>query len=302
MLLRRGFLPKDNPTLDRHPRRHPRRRNARRSGAGPRRGRQPRLHLQRRQLRARRKPVEDDQSRRLRADGDRGQEGRREALRLLLVQLGLRRVATRRTSPKIIRWCRSRSTTSTRACASRCCSSTPATIFVGVIFRPATVCGYARASGSIFRSTSSPTTPSTKARSPFRRHADAAEPAHSGHCDAYKLLLKAPRREDRRTRSSTSASRTIRSCRSPELVKKVVEEEFPEKGEIDIVTTPSDDNRSYHVNSDKIEPRARLRAEAHDRGCRARPLPAFREGRLPEQLDDDWYYNVRTHEEAQGAQ
>ena len=33
-----------------------------------------------------------DQSRRLRADGDRGQEGRREALRLRVVELGLRRV------------------------------------------------------------------------------------------------------------------------------------------------------------------------------------------------------------------
>ena len=34
------------------------------------------------------------------------------------------------------------------------------------------------------------------------------------------------------------------------LVKRIVQEEFPEKGEIGIVTTPSDDKRSYHINSD----------------------------------------------------
>ena len=37
------------------------------------------------------------------------------------------------------------------------------------------------------------------------------------------------------------------------MVKKVVEEELPEKGEIKIVTTPTNDMRSYHVNSDKIK-------------------------------------------------
>ena len=36
------------------------------------------------------------------------------------------------------------------------------------------------------------------------------------------------------------------------MVQKIVSEEFPDKGKIDIVTTPSDDNRSYHVNSDKV--------------------------------------------------
>ncbi len=37
------------------------------------------------------------------------------------------------------------------------------------------------------------------------------------------------------------------------MVKKVVEEELPEKGEIKIVTTPTNDMRSYHVNSDKVK-------------------------------------------------
>ena len=60
--------------------------------ARPRCRRQSRLHLQRRQLRARRGPVHLDQPQRLRADGAGRQEGRREALRLCLVELGLRRL------------------------------------------------------------------------------------------------------------------------------------------------------------------------------------------------------------------
>ena len=35
-------------------------------------------------------------------------------------------------------------------------------------------------------------------------------------------------------------------------VKKVVEEEFKEFSEIPIKTVESNDNRSYHINSDKI--------------------------------------------------
>ena len=36
-------------------------------------------------------------------------------------------------------------------------------------------------------------------------------------------------------------------------VKNVVEDYFPEFGSIDIDTTPSDDNESYHISSDKIK-------------------------------------------------
>src|SRR5206468_2926800 len=37
-----------------------------------------------------------------------------------------------------------------------------------------------------------------------------------------------------------------------EMAKKVVESEFPEKAPIEIVTSPTDDLRSYHVSSKKI--------------------------------------------------
>ena len=38
---------------------------------------------------------------------------------------------------------------------------------------------------------------------------------------------------------------------------------MPEKGEIKIVTTPTNDMRSYHVNSDKVKRVLGFAAEAH---------------------------------------
>src|SRR5207247_2319770 len=38
-----------------------------------------------------------------------------------------------------------------------------------------------------------------------------------------------------------------------ELVRRVVGEEMPERKRVEIVTTPTDDIRSYHINSDKIK-------------------------------------------------
>ena len=78
------------------------------------------------------------------------------------------------------------------------------------------------------------------------------------------------------------------------MVKKVVQEEMPEKGDIKIVTTPTNDMRSYHVNSDKVkrvlgfEPRRSIEDAVRDL------TRAFRNYMLPDSFDNDWYYNVRT--------
>ena len=87
-----NFLPKNNPNLHGHSRRHPRHREACASSRRPRRLHQPRLHLQRCKLRTRRESFDLGQSRRLRADGARRQEGGRQALHLRVVEFGLRRV------------------------------------------------------------------------------------------------------------------------------------------------------------------------------------------------------------------
>ena len=71
-----------------------------------------------------------------------------------------------------------------------------------------------------------------------------------------------------------------------------LEEEMPEKAPIEIVTTESADLRSYHVTSTKIAeklsytPKRTLEDAARD-VCRA-----LREGKLPNSMSDDRYFNV----------
>jgi nucleoside-diphosphate-sugar epimerase len=77
------------------------------------------------------------------------------------------------------------------------------------------------------------------------------------------------------------------------LVKRVVEAEIPERKHIEIVTTPSDDKRSYHINSDKIRrvlgftPQHSIEEAVRDL-CRA-----FRAGQIDNSMSNDIYYNVR---------
>jgi nucleoside-diphosphate-sugar epimerase len=77
-------------------------------------------------------------------------------------------------------------------------------------------------------------------------------------------------------------------------VKQIVEEEFPELAPIPIETTPSDDPRSYHVSSKKIEERLGWRPTRSIEDAVRDICRAFRDGLLPNSLDDDRYFNVRT--------
>lgn len=77
------------------------------------------------------------------------------------------------------------------------------------------------------------------------------------------------------------------------FVKTVVEQEFPAKAPIQITTTPSNDNRSYHVSSRKIyqklgwKPRRTI--EDAVRGL----CDAFKDGRFRNTLTDESFINVK---------
>ncbi|HEY1727851.1 MAG TPA: NAD-dependent epimerase/dehydratase family protein [Candidatus Baltobacteraceae bacterium] len=82
-------------------------------------------------------------------------------------------------------------------------------------------------------------------------------------------------------------------ARLAEIVKSVVEHELPDLAPIAIETTPTNDNRSYRVESEKIarvlgfQPRRTIEDAVRDL-CRA-----FRNGRFPYAIDDERYYNVQ---------
>jgi nucleoside-diphosphate-sugar epimerase len=86
-----------------------------------------------------------------------------------------------------------------------------------------------------------------------------------------------------------------------QLVQKVVSREFPEKGEVSIVTTPSDDLRSYHINSDKIRTVLGYAPKYTIEDAIKELCDAFRAKQLPDSMNDDQYFNVRRLKRLQAA-
>jgi nucleoside-diphosphate-sugar epimerase len=79
-----------------------------------------------------------------------------------------------------------------------------------------------------------------------------------------------------------------------EKVKHIVEQELPGRPPIDIKVVPTDDNRSYHVNSDKVRRVLNFIPKLSVEDAIRDICAAFRAGKLPNSMNNDWYYNVRT--------
>ncbi|MBU1012577.1 MAG: SDR family oxidoreductase [Bacteroidetes bacterium] len=165
--------------------------------------------------------------------------------------------------------------------------------FVGVIFRPATVCGYAPRQ-RLDLSVNILTNHAVNKNKITVFGGDQLRPnLHvQDYCDTVELLLNAPS-EKIKNEIFNVGYQNMSIMDIAHLVKKVVQKEFPEKKNIEITTTPSDDNRSYHINSDKIK-RVLGFQPTHSIEEAIRDLcHAFQEGKLPNSFDDDFYFNVR---------
>jgi nucleoside-diphosphate-sugar epimerase len=173
--------------------------------------------------------------------------------------------------------------------------------FVGVVFRPATVCGYAPRQ----RFDLSVNILANHAINNGKITVFGGEQMRPNlhildYCDAVQVLLDAPD-EKIANEIFNVGYQNMSIMDIALLVKRVVEQEFPEKTDIGIVTTPSDDKRSYHINSDKIRrvlgyaPKRTIEEAVRDL-CRA-----FKDGRLPNSMADDIYYNVRRMKNLQAA-
>ena len=111
-------------------------------------------------------------------------------------------------------------------------------------------------------------------------------------CDLYELMLNAPA-EKIQGETFNAGYQNHSIAEIAEIVRKVVSEEMPELAPIEIVTTPSDDNRSYHINSDKIDRVLGFRAKRSIEDAVRDLCNAFKAGKIPNSMDDDGYYNVR---------
>ena len=108
----------------------------------------------------------------------------------------------------------------------------------------------------------------------------------------YEMLLELPK-EVIAGETFNVGYRNLKVIEIAEAVKRVVEQEFPELGEIKIERTASDDNRSYRVTSDKIRDKLCYVPEFTIEDAIRDMCNAFRDGKLPNSFDDDGYYNVR---------
>jgi nucleoside-diphosphate-sugar epimerase len=165
--------------------------------------------------------------------------------------------------------------------------------FTGVIFRPATLCGYAprqRLDLSVNILTNHAV---NKNKITVFGGAQMRPNLHvQDYCDAVELLMTAPADKIQK-QIFNIGFQNMSIADLALLVKEVVEQEFPEKAPIGIETTPSNDNRSYHINSDKVT-RALGFRPSHSIEDAIRDLcVAFRAGRLPNSMEDDSYFNVK---------
>lgn len=78
-----------------------------------------------------------------------------------------------------------------------------------------------------------------------------------------------------------------------EFVRRMVEDEFPDKAPIGVQTTSSDDNRSYHVSSRKIAERLGWKPKRTIEDAVRDLCRAFKEGKFPDSMSSDNYVNVR---------
>ncbi len=118
--------------------------------------------------------------------------------------------------------------------------------------------------------------------------------------DAYRLMITAPSEKIQgETFNIGYQNYTIAELAG--MVKKVVEEEYPEKGSISMTTTPSNDNRSYRINSDKIKNILGFAAKRSIEDGVRDMCRAYKAGKLPDSLTDSIYFNVKRMQELEVA-
>jgi nucleoside-diphosphate-sugar epimerase len=165
--------------------------------------------------------------------------------------------------------------------------------FTGVIFRPATVCGYSPRQ-RLDLSVNILTNHAVNAGKITVFGGSQLRPnLHiQDYCDAVQMFLVAAT-ERVQNEIFNVGFQNLSLMQIAELVRRVVGEEIPNRKGVEIVTTPTDDIRSYHINSDKVK-RVLGYAPRHTIEDAVRELVrAFVTNKLPNSMEDDRYYNVR---------
>lgn len=165
----------------------------------------------------------------------------------------------------------------------------PAEGFAWTIVRPATVCGY------------SPRMRLDLSVNILTNHAvnrgvitvfggEQKRPnIHIGDVtDLYVMLLSLPsERIAGRTFNAGYENRRMREL--AEMVRRVVGDD-----RVRVVTSPTDDLRSYHISSEKIRRELGFAPKRTVEDAVRDMVAAYREGRIPDPMNDIRYYNIKT--------
>ncbi len=164
--------------------------------------------------------------------------------------------------------------------------------FVGVVFRPATVCGYAPRL-RLDLTVNILTNFAINKNEIKVFGGDQLRPnLHiKDYGDAVEALIVSPNNKiENQIFNVGYQNMSINEIAS--LVKEVVTKEYPNKETIKIIKTSSSDNRSYHINSDKIKkilgfhPKRTISMAIKDL-CNA-----FKQNKITNSFVDDFYFNV----------
>lgn len=166
--------------------------------------------------------------------------------------------------------------------------------FTVTTFRPATVCGYAprlRLDLSVNILTNHAITNNkitVFGGKQLRPNLDVRD-----YVDACLLLMNAPHEVIHKDVYNVGYQ-NMSIMDIAQLVREVVLEQFECKKEIEIITTESDDNRSYHINSDKIKKSLGFEPKYNIMDAIKSLCLAFKEGKITNGMDNDIFYNIRT--------
>ena len=165
--------------------------------------------------------------------------------------------------------------------------------FEGVVFRPATVCGYAprlRLDLSVNILTNHAIT--NNKITVFGGDQLRPNLHVQDYCEAVILLMNSPANKIKNQIFNIGYQNlSIREIAN--VVKKIVQESYKEKPEILIETTSSDDNRSYHINSDRIKEVLDYTPKLTIEDAVRELCYYFKNGSVKDSFEDINYFNVK---------
>ena len=159
--------------------------------------------------------------------------------------------------------------------------------FTGVTIRPATVCGYSpRQRLDVVVNILSNLAYHKREITVFGGEQLRPNIHIADMVESYLVVLNAPREQVAgKIYNAGYENQPVREL--AETVRDVVGED------VRLMITPTDDNRSYHISSEKIQKELGFEAHHTIRDAVVDLLKAFEQGQLPDSLDNEIYFNIR---------